>query len=352
MEDIIVLITGAGAPGIRGTLYSLHNNYEGRKIKTIGVDIREGVIGKYLCDKFYQIKKPSEQTFISDLISISKKEKVDVLLPQVTKELDKLSKYKEVFEGEGIKVAISDNKAINIANDKYKLIKKAEKINLPVSKCDLVSNWNDLTNKVKSYNYPENNVVIKYPLGNGMRGFRVLSKKNKSKDDFYTQKPTGIHTNLDLLHTELGDEFKPVMIMEFLPGAEFTVDVLRKENNMTIIIPRKREQIRSGITFLGITEKRDDIIEFTQKLSEKINLEYAFGFQFKEKENGMPILLESNPRIQGTMVLSTLSGANIIYGSVKQALDEEFSVPNIKWGTKFLRYWGGLGINGQKVVEI
>jgi len=42
--------------------------------------------------------------------------------------------------------------------------------------------------------------------------------------------------------------------------------------------------------------------------------------------------------------MSTLAGANLIYGAVKYALGEEIPKLEINWGTKFLRYWGGIGI--------
>ena len=53
------------------------------------------------------------------------------------------------------------------------------------------------------------------------------------------------------------------------------------------------------------------LIEYVEKLT-RGKLKYAHGFQFKENKNGVPQIIESNPRIQGTTVLSTLAGANII----------------------------------------
>jgi len=87
-----------------------------------------------------------------------------------------------------------------------------------------------------------------------------------------------------------------------------------------------------------------------KRLSDAAGLNYAFGFQFKMDEHNTPKLLESNPRVQGTMVLSTFAGANIIYAAVKRALDEDIPDFQIKWGTRILRYWGGMGIqNGDSV---
>ena len=137
--------------------------------------------------------------------------------------------------------------------------------------------------------------------------------------------------------------------MEYLPGEEYTVDILRTNTNITVI-PRKRDLIRSGITFNGTLEHNEKIIEFSIQLSKKIDLYYCFGFQFKLDVNGIPKILECNPRIQGTMVLSTLSGANIIYSSIKAILGEDIPDFNIKWGTKLLRYWGGISVFNNKLI--
>jgi carbamoyl-phosphate synthase large subunit len=50
------------------------------------------------------------------------------------------------------------------------------------------------------------------------------------------------------------------------------------------------------------------------------------------------------------MVLSTLAGANIIYGAVKYALGEEVPRFRIRWGTRLLRYWGGIGVYKERIV--
>ena len=91
MAALRVLITGAGAPGIRGTLFSLKNNWDKREIVTIGVDMKEEAVGKYLCDIFYKIPPADADNFTDAIYEIAQRENVDIILPQVTAELFKLS---------------------------------------------------------------------------------------------------------------------------------------------------------------------------------------------------------------------------------------------------------------------
>ena len=93
MDNITVLVTGAGAPGIKGTLYSLKNNFDNRKVTIIGTDIQSEVVGKYICDKFYRIARPNNLQYLEQLLSICKKHKkqtsTKICLYNVVKRLNK-----------------------------------------------------------------------------------------------------------------------------------------------------------------------------------------------------------------------------------------------------------------------
>jgi carbamoyl-phosphate synthase large subunit len=181
-----------------------------------------------------------------------------------------------------------------------------------------------------------------------MRGLRIIDESINLKDSFYNEKPSGVFLKMKNLQEILGAEFPDLLVMEYLTKEEYTVDALNADN--LTIIPRTRDLIKSGITFNGTVEKNEKIIEYSEKLSRRIGLEYAYGFQFKLDDSNVPKLLESNPRIQGTMVLAAFAGANIIYGAVKHALGEEVQKFDIQWGTKILRYWGGLGIKEERIL--
>ena len=348
MDNINVLITGCGAPGIKGTLYSLENNFDGRKIRTIGTDIKDEVVGKYLCHKFYKISKPSSPKYLADLLFICKEEEVHVVLPQNTAELSVLAEHKADFEAMGTTIAISDKPAIEIANNKYELMKKAHELGVPVPAFHLANNSDDLQGFAEQLGWPNRPVIVKPPISNGMRGLRIIDESINLKDSFYSEKPSGVFLKMKNLQEILGAEFPDLLVMEYLTKEEYTVDALNADT--LTIIPRTRDLIKSGITFNGTVEKNEKIIEYSEMLSRRIGLKYAYGFQFKLDASNVPKLLESNPRIQGTMVLATFAGANIIYGAVKHALGEEVQKFDIQWGTRILRYWGGLSVKEEQVL--
>ena len=344
MNKLNVLITGAGAPGIKGTLYSIKNNYDNRSINIIGTDMADNVVGKYICDGFYKIPPASKtDEYLNTLLKICNNEKIDVLIPQNTAELLILSKNKYLFQDHNILIVVSNPKSLELANNKYYLLNRCKELNIPYPEYYLVDNITSLTEFAKSLGYPEKRVIIKPPLSNGLRGFRVLDSNINLKHSFFNDKPTGIFTTLEDLKKILGDEFPSLLVTEYLPGDEYTVDVFRY-NDIVKVIPRKRDLIKNGITFVGTAIEDDNINEYCKLLSENINLEYCFGFQFKLDEYGIPKILECNPRVQGTMVLSTFAGGNIIYDSIKALLGETIPLSNIQWETSIHRYWGGVGV--------
>lgn len=345
MKGICCLITGAGAPGTIGTLYSLKKTK--RQIRTIGVDINGDAVGQYLCDAFYQVPRPSEDCFVGRILEICEKEHVDVVLPQVNEELLKLSP----FRYNSVKIAISDTEVINAVNDKSLLMYYAKMAGVPTPEYHVVETFTQLEQSLFKLGYPEKKVVVKPPVSRGMIGLRIVDDSLDRKKAFFTEKPEhSIYVKRQELNF-LGEKFPPLIAMEYLPGKEYSVDVLSKKNKAVVVVPRTRDLMRTGITFTGTTEKNDEIIRYSKKLTEKMGLEYAHGYQFKLDDEGKPRLIECNPRIQGTMVLSTFAGANIIYGAVQLALGEKPPKYSVKWGTRLFRDWGAIGVLDNEVIE-
>lgn len=351
-----VLLTGVGAPGTAGTIYALRNNPENRKVWIVGVDMNEEAVGKYMVDDFSCVPPPESETYIYAILDICEKKEVRVVLPQTTREVEALSKSKEVFEQNGVSIAVSDHQTVKIANNKFELLKAFDAIDLPVPRFSLASTREELVEIVNSFGYPSSPVVVKPPRSNGMRGVRILRESAWDVQRFLEEKPDGLEIELSglLKILDRGDGWPSLLVTEYLPGAEYTVDVFRGTNAF-IAIPRKRLSIRSGITFKTKIEWHHQIMHLCQKISNHLGLRYAFGFQFKMDTDGVPKILECNPRIQGTMVAAMTAGYNIPWLAVKDALGEPISIEppkneNPPSESMFYRYWGGIGLSGGNVI--
>ncbi len=330
-----ILLTGVGAPGTAGTLYALRNNGE-QKVRIIGVDTDKDAIGKYLIDKFYTVLSPQLPKYIPKLVQICEEEKVDVILPQTTAELQILSINRQELPS----VAISNPYAIFIANNKSQVMKLFKEHGFPTPAYCLVYTRKQLEKVVCEYGYPTTPVVVKSPCSSGGRGVRILQKEKQGK--FFSEKPNGLYCSLKSLLVQLGDYFPPVVVMEYLPGDEYTVDCFRGRD-VKFAVPRKRLKIRDGITFDSVVELRKDLIDYSLWAAKEMDLKYAFGFQYKLDSKRVPKILECNPRVQGTMVASYFSGANIIWMAVTECLNGPVKeTPVLRSGSRLIRYWGGV----------
>jgi carbamoyl-phosphate synthase large subunit len=348
--EYTVLITGAGAPGITGTIHSLRENPDNTKFRLVTTDIQENPVGKYLCEAFYRLPAPEAATYLDELKAIVESEKVQVILPQTTREIEVLSREKETVESWGVKLVLSDESAIHRANDKYLVLKECEKNGIPVPEHVLVNDVADLEPAIRKIGYPEKKVVVKPRLSNGQRGVKIITTEALTLNAYLNQKPSSMETDLEsfLAIFKTGGKFPELIVSEYMPGIEYTVDMYSRDGH-EVIIPRSRDVIRSGISFQTTVEmKRSDIAEYSRRLAESLKLSFCFGFQFKLDDNGVPKILESNPRVQGTMVASTLAGFNMIYYSVMSSLGEDrVRSTEVLDRTCFKRTWGGIGIDSK-----
>lgn len=353
-QELTVLVTGAGAPGLPGTLYLLRNNSERRPVRVIGIDTNPDVGGRFLVDRFFVVPAPEEPHYLDVLCRICDSEAVDVVLPQTTREIMRLSSSKGLLERRGVLVMVSDAHAVEIANNKWLLAKRTAELGVPTPAAYLAKSEPDLHRFVEALGYPERPVVIKPPVSNGMRGVRILRREPWGVQRFLSEKPSGIEITLDELLRILrqGPGWPELLVMEYLPGPEYSVDVYLGIA-AAIAVPRLRQSVRSGITFVSKTELRSDLSDYSLLLAREIGLRYAIGFQFKVDTNGVPKILECNPRIQGTMVASVFSGVNMIWLGVKELFGEPV-VATVKEASvsQFYRVWGGVGVAGDFVDEI
>ena len=119
-------MTGAGAPGGPGIIQALKKN---TKINLHIADANPNASGRYISTdcSFHQLPMAKSKNFISTLLNLCINKKISVLLPLVTKELFKLSIHKKKFLEKGIKLIVSDEDALFIANNKCLLYQHLKK---------------------------------------------------------------------------------------------------------------------------------------------------------------------------------------------------------------------------------
>jgi carbamoyl-phosphate synthase large subunit len=353
LKDIRVFITGAGAPGAPGIIKLLRKVTE-RNIEIFGGDARPEIsVGEGLLDKIFQIPFPESPDFIEKVLQICLNEKVDIVIPLVTRELSVFAENRGLFIEKGIPVSVSDPEPLTISNNKYLLMKFCRENNIPVPAFHLVKSLNEFREAARLLGYPEEKICFKPPVSNGLRGFRIIDDSQDRLFSLMNEKPNNIYISFDefISICNSAHTFPELIVMEYLPGDEYSVDVLVDKGRYISAIPRSRDHIKMGISFVGTVVQDLEIINYSRRVVEGLKLNGNIGLQFKRDKNGIPKIIESNPRVQGTIVLCTAAGENMVYEAVKLGIGEEVPVPKVNWGVKMIRFWDELFIdsNGNKI---
>lgn len=338
-STINILMTGGGAPGAAGIIKCLQ---EEKNFNIIVADAYPEAVGRYLTGDFVTIPFATDKRFKESLMEICRNKKIDIVLPLVTRELIPLSKNKDAFEKAGTKILCSPYSSLKIANNKGRLYQFLQWRGITVPEFRIAENIDQFKNAVQELDYPKKQICFKPSVANGSRGFRIVSENINELDLLFNHKPNSTFLNLKNAVRVLGSgEFPELLISEFLPGEEYSVDCLANNGQSILIIPRLRKKMQYGISIEGEIIEENSIIEYCRKIIKELNLHGNIGIQVKRSGAGEFLILEINPRVQGTISAILGAGVNLPVLAVKQEIrlpidDKELQV---KWGTKFSRHW-------------
>lgn len=338
-ELINVLMSGAGAPGAAGILKCLQQD---KSVHVICADADPDATGKYLANDFVSIPAAGNSDFTDTVLSICRKKNIHVLMPLVTKELIPLSQHIKEFELAGTKLLVSSTASLEIANNKSRLYEFLQWRGLKIPNFRVVENVEQFQNAVAELGHPSKQVCFKPSVSNGSRGFRIISDQFNEADILFNQKPNNVFIRLnDVLRVLSSAPFPELLVSQYLPGDEFSVDCLCNHGKALLVLPRLRKKMVNGISVKGEFVKKDQIIDYCTRLIKELQLHGNIGIQVKADEEGEFLVLEINPRVQGTISAALGAGVNLPLLAVKQELglpimpDELF----VKWGVRFSRYW-------------
>ncbi len=339
MKKKTILITAASGEGFPS--FGRYLKRLGKKFRIIGVTPEKETAGFTFIDKGYFVSQPEDKNYIRDLLTVCKKEKVRILIPADPKELVSIAGNKDKFEKMGTLVLSSSVESVQIAEDKEKFFIFCKEKEIPVPNFIKVKSYKDFRRAVLKLGYPEKVVCFKPTISSGTRGFRVLSSKNNRLRNLLKDHPGSVMADFSEVCSILkkAKDFPEILVMEFLSGKEYTVDILANNGKAQIIIPRTRDKVLLGGSFMAQSVEEKEIIRYSKEIVEGLNLDAIVGIQFIKDEKGVPRAIEVNPRIQGATLLSVASGADLVDLAIKNVLGQSWKEPEIKWGTRMVRYF-------------
>ena len=315
-----------------------------KKVKSFDIDVitadseDKNAAGFAVTDKKYLVPKVKDSKYIDAILDICKHEKITTIIPQYTDELFLMSENIKRFNSLGIKVLVTeDTESLRIANSKINLYQFLNKKDF-IPKYTVASNIDSVKNAVLELGYPNVPVCIKPDQGEGGKGFRIITEE---KIDIFNEPPGPPKMSLEAYISQLKavDNIPDLLVTEYLPGKEYSVDCVCKNGTTYICIPRQRIETSMGVSSVSLIEKNEDLIAYSKEILSSLNLSYNINVQFKYSNDEKPKLIEINPRVSGSLVANYGAGVNMLEAALRLAYDMPIENIDIKWGTKMIRHW-------------
>lgn len=334
MNKITILITACGNAYMPGTCKSIKENGE-REIRLVGVDMNKDDTILQMCDAYYQVPKANDPRYVEALLDICRKECVDILIPIMSIELEMLATNIERFEKIGTKVSVSSFESLRIANNKLALFDYLHREQLPHPKYMLVNSIDDIDRAIEEIGIP---CVFKLNEGSGSRGMRIIDPSKSRFEILFHEKPNSMYMAVEEFKEILREgEMPPMHAMEYLPGDEYTVDMLADHGEVKYSLCRRGLNVQSSIILDGIVENKPEITGMCSEIASRLKLHGNIGFDVKERADGTPVIMECNPRATAGVSEFTASGVNLLYLCIKQLLGEQLPQIEPRYGVVMKR---------------
>jgi carbamoyl-phosphate synthase large subunit len=277
-----VLVTGAGGPAAIAAMKSLSAD---PSVELIAADMDPWAAGLYLVPPSARTLVPAGAApdFTDAVLARCRALGVHVVLPTVDAELRPLARARALFEAEGIGLLLAPGPALDVILDKLALAARCAGV-VAVPRTELFGPLVDPA----AWTYP---VIVKPRTGSGSRDVQTV----------------GSAAGLDAL-----ERSSALIVQEFLPGEEYSIDVLADAAGRVIAsVPRLRARVDSGVSVGGRTVKDEELSSFGRAVAEATGITYVANVQCKRDAAGRPALLEVNPRMPGTLGLTIASGVDM-----------------------------------------
>lgn len=308
----------------------IRTNEEQRTFIIYGTHPSKDAIYLQNCDYAFLEPEISGEEYIAFCLDFCRKHEIDIFVPR--KENVLISKRLGLFEELGVKVLVGGNcEVMEILDNKaatyHAIVRKGLPFILP--DYEVVNNLRDFKMAYERLQENGHTVCFKPVVGEGAQGFRVIREQIETIHQLFYK---GSSRRISYSHAceilSQQESFPDLMVMEYLEGREYSIDCLASSERLFAAIPRMKGDGR-----VRELVHQQELMGLAHKFHEAFKLPYVFNIQVKYN-NGVPKLLEINPRMSGGIHFSCLSGINFPYLAVKLLLGEDIEIGNPRFGIR------------------
>jgi carbamoyl-phosphate synthase large subunit len=253
--------------------------------KLIATDITSTSPAFHAADEGVLVPRAEAPEYISALLEIVRERRIGLLVPLTDLDLRVLSKEQSRFDELGCTVMIGTEESVAICRDKSLTNSLLGEIGLATVETFSLEAFRD---------HPFYPCFAKPVRGSAGVGSSVI------RDELE-------------LNAHVETYGRKIIVQEYLPGREFTIDVYRdRAGEVRCVVPRQRLLVRSGEVEKGITVRSEELTSLTLRLAAALEgLWGVFCCQCRWTEGTEPHFFEINPRFGGGAPLSIAAGADL-----------------------------------------
>ena len=264
-------------------------------------------------------------SFLTDIRRILSTKEYDMIIPIGVDTTIPISNHKKEL-CKYTQIPVADYEILEKAHDKYKTIEIARSLGIPVPETSIMSTESI---EAKSFEYP---FVIKARKGASGSGTRYITSEN----DFYK-----VVREFNQKKSDTIRDYERPMIQKFIPGDLMDVCVLFNKGHPRAALAQRRVITyppSGGVGIVNETVNDPESIELALRLLEKMKWHGVAQVEFKKDREGIPRLMEINPKFWGTLELSIAAGLHFPYMLYKMTMDGDIE-PNFRYESNLQIWW-------------
>lgn len=313
-----------------------------KSFKSIGYevfigDMNKDAIGKHFADKFFILPAQKSKEYISSLLSIIEKEKIDILVPAGEQECLKIVKEKNKFLHLGCTPIVTNIETLEISVDKADsydfLVKNTD---IPFMKYHTINSFKDLEIGLKKLKECKA-LAIKPSQGSGSRGFTILTKEVTNAEEYFNSKSSFGRMSIKDLKNLLKNSpsIPKLILMEMLDGVHYDSNMICKNGEVLFQSIRTREEAKVGTITKATIVDNQEIYDINKRIAKALSVDGYICTQYIGNK-----LIEINPRWSTSLNTDTI---NEYVMAIDLALGKNIKITDKEkveyLNTKFLRYF-------------
>jgi biotin carboxylase len=275
-------------------------------------------VARPMADIFFEdFRTDNPDSYVEWCLDKCRRLAIDVFWP--SRGVQYLADSTDEFEKIGTRLMIPAS-AVNleILNDKVYFYESLSNNSQNIPRWFKASNFNEFYDAVDLLRQEKKSVCFKPAKSIYGLGFKIIREKMDPFKAFLYSDNVTVSLEEAYMKLNVPDaSFTKLLVMECLPGPEFSIDCLSLDGKLIKASIRKKS-FKSGCPEKLI--KDEELFEIAKFLAQRFNMSWIFNLQVRDSDNGH-FILEINPRMAGGLYFSCLAGINYPYWAVRLALE-------------------------------